>query len=602
MSKDPKSAASLTRSTHHTRAISRSAPTHTRGRWLRIALLVLVLFGGLSLVIARPVWRRIKAIRAHAFIKEAEAHFRATNWSPGFERTRAAVQLSPMDPVVLRHAAHAFEKLGNDAAFRYYEALIATGTSTQADQEDFAAYSLRLGAHETSRRIVDQLMSSSAPSARTLGLAATHALLRRDTNQAIAFARAAATQEPDNVTNQLLVATVLGQSSDRAELDGVRERLWHLARTNGPHRLAALEAILNLPVSDRTDREQAEAILATMTDRSDSGELLLAEARVSLDPSRRRDVAEAVIDRFAKGTPQQISQAGRWLNRHQLFHRTRDLVPSDWARTNAVFFRLRYDALTGLGDLNEAYNLAMIDRPPGDPLEAERLRYEGALRLKNRESAESHLRTMLNMAKRDGSSLRHMADYALRQGNRAIATAAYEALAKNPRDAVFALRGLVRIADFNGETWTARRYTQQLSTLLPNDPIVILQLAYYNLLLSEELAPSLAAVETLHRAEPSDFNRRAVLALAHLRRGETANALGLVGGEHPDWRIIPTGFRAVMVAVLARAGREDSARELLQTIPLHRLKPEERELVKPLLAGSDFQDEDKPGDDGPEIR
>lgn len=552
--------------------------------WGRI-LLVLVLLGGVAAYFgARPAWRRVKAFRAERFIAEAKEHFRTENWAAGMERTRAALQLAPAHPAVLRHAAYTYSQFGSEAAFRYFEPLLASPAGTREDREESASLALRVGNLESARQQIDDLLESATPSARSLVLGAQLAVARRDLPTALRLARNAAAVEPSNPTNHLMVASVLAASKTPAEQREARDVLWPFAKGAGPLQIQALAALLGMEESSREDREEVERILTAMKPRSEVAELLLAETRISLDPSARERTAEEILEKLGRGTPQQMITAARWFNRNRFYHRTRDLVLPDLAAKEPTLFRLRYDALVGLGDLRGAYELLLTDKPPGSPVATEFLRCETALRLKDSAAVDSHYRNLLALSQKDPRALRSLAEFAMARGNRDVANEALQALARNPRDAVAALRGLVRNADATGETWTARDYARRLADLRKDDDGVRLQVVYYDLLLKENLDQAAAAANELHLAKPEDFNRRAVLALAHLRRREPAKALTLIASETPDTRKVPAGIRAVAAAVFAAGGRPDGASNVLRYIQISRLKPEERELIKPLLS------------------
>jgi hypothetical protein len=561
----------------------------------RILIVLLLLAGVAAYLGARPAWRKIKAYRAHRFVAEAAEHFQHENWASGFERTRAALQLAPIDPDVLRHAARAYSRLGSEIAFRYFDPLLASPSATTQDREDFAALALRVGNLDLARQQIEDLLESGNPTPRSLVLGSQLAVARRDMPNALRMARDAASRDPSNPTNHFAVAQVLSLSKRPPDLQEAKDILWPHARSEGPLRTAAITAILAIRDASRSDREEIEKILAAKSPRSIEEELLLAEVRIRLDPSTRESTADAVIEKFGRGTPEHLITTARWLNRNTLFHRTRDLVLADAAGTESALLRLRYEALVGLGDLRGAYDLLMIDKPPGNPIEVEFLRCETALRLGNQAAVESHYQALLTLAQKDPRALRALADFATRHGNRTIANEVLGILARSPRDAATALRGLIRNTDASGETWSARDYARKLAALRPDDDSVKLQATYYDLLLKENLDAASASAQALHLARPEDYNRRAVLALAHLRRRENAKALALVSSQSSasNWFASPPGIRAVVAATFGAAGRIESATNMLNVLPIARLKPEERELIKPFITRALRPDSDE---------
>lgn len=585
MNNDSPAAGSRRGSTARASTTRRSTPRPARLPWGWI-LLALVVAGGVAAFFgARPAWRKVKAIRAMRFVAEAKAAFDKENWTVGFERTRAALQLSPINPDVLRHAAYAFSRVGSESGFIYFDALFTHAKATVADREEYANLALRVGNLELARQVTDELLESPNPTARTLVLGSQMAYTRRDLTSALRLAREASRLEPANPTNRFAVASMLAFSRRPADRQEGREILWPFARTNGPLQARALTALLTGTEAPRTDREEVEKILTALPKRTLEQDFLLADARVSLDPSRRSKIADELIELHGRGPTEEIVQTARWLNRHQVYHRTRDILLPDAARKDITLFRLRHEALMGLDSAREAYDFIMEDNAPGDPLQVEFLRCATALKLKNQAAIDSHYRTLVKLAQKSTRSLRAVAEFAFRNGNRTISNEIFQLLMRNPRDAATALRGLVRNADALGETWAARDYARKLASLRKDEDPVRLQIAYYDLLLKENLEKAHAEALALHQAKPEDINRRIVLALSHLRRNEPAKANALLEGQVVTWARMLPGMRAVVAATLGAGGKINAAASAIRRLPISSLKPEERELIRPYMSG-----------------
>ena len=100
-----------------------------------------------------------------------------------------------------------------------------------------------------------------------------------------------------------------------------------------------------------------------------------------------------------------------------------------------------------------------------------------------------------------------------------------------------------------------------------------------NLLLNENVAAATQAAAELVKSEPRYLSYRTTLALANLRRGKEKEALDLYAGAKIDWDKAPSAWKAIYAAVLAKNGRNEQARAILNTLDLARLKKEERFLV-----------------------
>lgn len=557
---------------------------HRRKFPLKLILALVVVAGLLGAYLgARPVWRMIKAHRAQGFVHQAEEAFAKEKWAEAFERTRSAIQLAPTDPSVIRHAAYLYSHFASEAAFPYFDTLLASPNATTADREEFATLAFRVGNIELANSQVDELLENTKPSPRTLVLGAQLAAIRRDFTNAVRLGRAAVEAQPSNPTNVLNLAGLLVLNGSAVERKEARDILWPFARTNGQYQVRALGAILNAADATRAEREEIEKIIRAKTTRTLDEEMLFYEVQASLDPSQVNKLADELVERYARGKSDELIAVSTWLNRRQIFNRTRDLLLPDLARKDPTLFRLRFEALTGSGDLRGGYDFIKVDPAPGDPFQVELLRCTTAIRLKDLVSVDVHFNTLMTLAKQQPRRLRTLAEYAFRNGNRKLATEAYQILAQNPRDAIPATRGMVRTADSVGETWLARDYARKLVSLAKNDENAKTQVTYYDLLLNENLDQALATAKALHQAKPEDFNRRAILALAFLRHDQARQALDCVEGQLVNWNQVIPGLRAVVAASLGAVGQLEKASNYVAKLPLARLKPEERELIRPYV-------------------
>ncbi|MBL9139707.1 MAG: hypothetical protein JNK85_27810 [Verrucomicrobiales bacterium] len=579
----------------------RRPSTRRRRPWLWIVLGIIVTLGVIGAFTARPAWRAFKAMRANSFIQEAEEFARKEEWSSVFQRLRSALQLAPTNPNVLRYAAQMHGRVGAETSLRYFEQLLASKHATTLDREEYAAVALRLGYSDLAWNQIESLLEATNASPNALILGAQYYAIKRQVPKALTLARQSIQADPSNPTNTLTLANLLSVSPAAGDLDQALQMLWPFAQTNGQFQLKALSAILFAPNSPRTDREKVEKVLSEMENRPPEAELLYADAQISLDPTQLNRVADDVIAKYGHGSPAQVIGAASWLNRHRLFARSIEILLPDISFKNEALFRLRYDALVGLGRIRDAYDFVMVDRAPGDPLQLEFLRCNTAIRLKDDAAVESHLRSMIDIARKQPRLLRSVAEFAVRHKKRTIADEANQILSRNKREAVPAFQALLKSADAQGETWVARDYARKLEALKKDDATVKLQIAYYDLLLNENLESATASALALHKAKPEDFNRRAVLALAHLRKDSPKEAAAAIEGQVVRWSRLTPGIRAVVVAAVGGSGKTDVAAKLLLRVPIGSLKPEERDLIRPyLIGGKTSESEEVPGDDKPE--
>ena len=580
---------------------SAASPRSSRSqgtRRLRWVLLVLAVCGVTGLLAARPVWRTIKAQRARGFAQEAAELIRQEKWDLAFEKTRSALQLAPTHPEILRLAAHLHARAGLEMGFPYFEALLSTDSATREDKEELVALALGTGHNDLAASHLKALLEEPAPSARTFLLAAQLQGGLRRTSNAVHYARQAVRVDPGNPTNLLTLGRILLASRSAPLQTEARDLIRPLARSPGPLQAAAIGVMLSNPETQRSDREEVLALLEAKPRRTLVEELLLQDVAVSLDPSRRTEIADRLVQDHGRSSPENTLAVGAWLNRQQLHARTLDLVPPELAVQSPSLIQLRFEALTGTGDARGAYDFVVQISPPGHPLQIEFLRCQAATRLKDQEAIDRHFKNLLVIAAREPRQLRTVADFALRNGRKDIALQAAQQLARNPRDAAAAYTTLLRIADSEGETWPARDHAKKLATLRGKtvDDALKLQIAYYDLLLEENLEAAFATATAMHQANPDDFTRRVVLGLGHLRRGQPQAAVELIDHQLVAWNQLPAGIRAITVAILGANRRDSATAKLVGRVPLARLKPEERELIRPYVVGTPAASADEPDD------
>lgn len=558
-----------------------------RARNIRIALGTLLVLGIVGALSARPVWRAIKAQRAMGFAREAESLIQQEKWGPAFEKTRSALQLAPTRPDIVRLAAHLYARVGLEMAFPYFETLFSKNNATRADKEAYITLALGTGYTDLAATQLRALLAETPPSARTFLLASQFHTGLRNLSNAVHYAREAVRIEPGNGTNTLTLARTLLTSKVPADQQEARSLLWPLARHEGPLQNSAISSILSTPDAPRADREEVLAILDAKPKRTVVEELLRQDVNVSLDPSRRTAIADELIESHGRGSIENTAAVAAWLNRQQLYARTLDLVLPDVAAKYPNLVQLRYDALMGLEDFRGAYDFIAKASNPANPLQIEFLRCTTAKRLKDQEATDRHFRNLLEIAAREPRLLRSVADFALRNDRTDIANEAAQQLVRSPRDAASAYGTLLKIADAQGETWAARDYARKLKDLRgqAGDDSLRLQIAYYSLLLEENIDEAFATAEAMHKANPDDFTRRIVLGLAFLRKKQPEKAVELIDHQLVTWAKLPPGIRATAVAILGANHREKASAKLITRVPIARLKPEERALIRPYITG-----------------
>jgi hypothetical protein len=557
------------------------APTSRRRTVAMLAAVALLLLAALAA--ARPCWNLIKDFRASQFLAEAHTLQDAGQIRLALERGRSALQLTPLRPDVLRFNADLVSHLGGKGGLHLWARLVETGHATDDDLASYAEAGLRLERADLVRDIASNIVARGITSPRGERIAALYFVANNDLFKAVHHARNAYASDPANPTNAVLLADLLLVQPSSADTGQARELLWTAARTSSALRTHAARKLASPPLGNRADREALVELLSAITNRSSVEDLLLIEARVTLDPSSSGQVISNVIASLPHNDLPRTSALADTLRRLGRHPDNLRLTSGGRAFRSPELFRARLEALLATGQIEEAYQLALDANAPLPPYDLELTRVRIAARTGDARRKDSHLRDLVRSAGAHPARLRAACELAEELKSADIAAEGWRILSQQPAEAAAAHRHLQRLADLGGDTWTARDHAAHAARLGDPDPSLQLQIAQYDLLLGEEIDRALGEAQRQVEAQPGDFHARTVLALAHLRQHAPSKARAALDRQVVDPSTLRPDTLAILAAVYGENGLPRRARDLARSIPLARLRPEERELLRPWL-------------------
>jgi hypothetical protein len=401
--------------------------------------------------------------------------------------------------------------------------------------------------------------------------------------RALDLADTAIRLEPGNPTNILAAVTLRSQSPRVTERAAARELLWPIARTNGPFRLHAINVLLASKDTPRTERETILDLLTAVPQPTFEDRILSYEVRANLDPSQSRALAEDAIRTLRPASERELRLLVEWLVLHDFIPEALNQMAGQRVFRDRGLFILRHRILMLKGDHQKGYDFLFNPAAPLPPFELETLRCQAAAALGNARLRDEHLANAASLA---GTDIRHAAtvtQLAVFCQNLAPALDTWRGVLRNPRSAGVALRQLIQIAEAQGDTLAVRDFARQLAAAEPAHPTARLTVAHCNLLLDEHVDDSLSEVRTRLSSSPTDPHLTALVALGHLRRKEPAEAAGAIRGIVVR-KNTPAATLAILAAVAAANDHAQEARILMDRIRLLDLRPEERELLRPILA------------------
>jgi hypothetical protein len=555
-------------------------PPHSSGSRGIVWSLILVVLLTVALGV-RPVYHWLKARRAEQFAAAGDAFSKAGKWDDAVQRYRAALQLDPLGYRGLEGAARLATRLGRPEAVDLWEQVYKLAQCTTADRQEYGELLVKLDRLIVAQRIIERLLKNN-PDTRTFDLASRYSQKTGDSDKAIKFARLAVKRSPSDPAARFQLADLLAQTTDLAQRAEARKLLWQLAAADGIYKRPAIEAIARAPELSGDERNRILEALGTLSPSNITDALLASDLRIQLHPEDANRIYDETIVRCSRGEMADSIQLARWLNLHQQPERVLSLFSIEQALKNNELFLTRLDALGILQRWNEIDELLTRSDLSFDPSVVESFRARTAQERNATLDAELHWSHAVGLAAGDPFKLRFVANFAEHSHATAAALKAYEQLAKFPEHAAFAYRGIQRQSQLTGEISAQLAAAEKISALAPDDPDAAAQLAYLNLLLETDVEANLATAKKLAEKYPNRLSFRVTAALGYLRHHDAGLALAQFKAPAPiDWKRAQPAWRAVYAAVLLANDRNDEAREMVGTIPLDRLSPEERALLEP---------------------
>lgn len=547
---------------------------------MRIGLIVvLMLIVAAASFGARPIYNKIKASRAEGFADEAQALLDRKSYPEATRKLSAALQIKPQEPRFLRIAAKLYTAQRSPLALRYYRDLLATPQATDEDRYEFIQTALLMGQTDAAEAVIRRLVAKEPVSGKTYFFAALASERRRDLPRAIQFARSAIEKSPTERDYKYLMGRLLLASTSPADNAEGKKLLFDIAAKDDSGRN---QAIRLLGAADLSPQEMQQLITWVKQDKDPSIEdyFLAAELLYKSDTNALKTIASQAVAKFKGGKAEEQVALGTWLNRHKLFEETTLAVSPDKDIKNVSLSMVYLDALSGAQKWQEAVNFLSKSDLAIEPVFLETLRASAAVKLKKDDLAQIHWKKAMQLAGEKVEQIRLVADVAERAEAYEVALAGYRRVATNPATEASARQAILRIKSRSGDTRGVRDYVRELLEKAKHDTALQNFNAYLSLLLNEDVAKSRATVESLHYQQPSDLGFRVSLALGHLREKNAQAAMNVFGTNTYNLAQFPPGARAVYAAVLGAANKDKEAENVVRTISLKDLKPEERELIK----------------------
>jgi hypothetical protein len=309
--------------------------------------------------------------------------------------------------------------------------------------------------------------------------------------------------------------------------------------------------------------------------------LVVQSTRLAVDPSARPRVLEEVTAYFAGRGVERKTAAVVWLNAEGEHDLALRLVSSQEALASTDAFVAWLDALAGKGDWARVESALAGEKIPLQGVSLEMFRARAARMTGKEGAAQQGYQRAVNTALREPQHLGAVMAFLESDGQLAVLRESFRAGLTQPATAQGAKQGLVAIEKRARDAGRMRDLHKTLRDALPEDKDVQSDAIYYDLVLGGRGLGGEAW--RMREEEPDNFGRRAVHALAVLKEGFPDKAVRVFDGLSVRSDQITPEQKAVVVSVLAAAGRRDQAQAMAATLDENDLTREEAAMVNGYL-------------------
>ena len=581
----------------HDSLLVREAAAERRRRRVRglamigaLALLTGVGFG------TRPALHVAKAWQARRLARDAVKLTEEGNLEAAHAKVQDALAIWRLEPETM-HAAALF--LTRAGAFRlalpYWQQLAEARPLTPAELRDYAAAEINLGDTDAAEALLRRVWPAGEPGTRPDWLLGIQIALRRGRQpEAVTLAKRLLDDPQTSLRERLNAATVVLSGGSPDERTFAWRAVAAIARDGRmPESLSALVLLAGQRANPAAS-QPPEDVVPALPDLIAAIEahplaktqhhLLVDDLILAREPEKRAELIQAAVDRFGGAKEEaDLAALAAWLYGKGEYDRVLAVVPPARAVTDRALYLQYLDTLAAMGRWTEIRALVQAQKFPLDALTSQMFLARCASQLGEPEVRDARWQAALDAAGKDPGKLLAVGQYAAKNGAGNVAASALRAAVRAAPDARPAYDELVRLLESMGNTAELREAVSSLSAHWPRDPAVRNDLAYLDALENENVPAARDTARELVRAEPASRAHRVTLALAELRLHHALAAMDAFSGlDFARSEPLQPRQRAVYAAVLWETSYVKEAHAVLKDIPVDRLLPEERELIRPV--------------------
>jgi len=525
-------------------------------------------------------YRWLSKYRAGQMASGAQEYLAEGKVREALLRAQSALRLEPEGPEAWRSMAAVMESIGNPLALGCYEKLVTLGVATDEDRRNYVRAALRLGQSSMARSQAEVLKQSG--DAGFVDFVAAEDAMRAGRIEA---AEQGLRKVPSSSAVHGEARLLLGQMLSAREESPARDEALVIFRelSQGDDRVAA--AALAAGLTSGVVPEGERMAWADRLEKHPGGDektfLVVQAARLAADPSSRPQLLEAVMTHFTGRGVERKTSAVIWLNSLQEYDLALRLVSSQEALSDTDAFVAWLDTLAGKGDWTRVESALAGEKIPLQGVSLEMFRARAARMTGKEGAARQGYQRAVNTALRQPQQIGAVMAFLENDGQLEVLRETFVAGLAEPATAEASKLGLVAVEKRSRDAAKMRDLLKKLRDALPEDNEVKSAAIYYDLVLGGRGLGSEAW--QMREAEPDNFGRRAVHALAVLQEGFPEKAVRVFDGLSVRSDQITPEQKAIVVSVLAANGRLDQAQAMASTLDENDLTREEAAMVNGYL-------------------
>ncbi|MGV3664244.1 MAG: tetratricopeptide repeat protein [Prosthecobacter sp.] len=561
---------------------------------LAFAVMVLV---GVAAWLAYPLAARLyKSWRIHQQLSTLRGSLERREWAAAAGALREARKMAPEDPAVVRASLDFLQLRGGwerdtRGAITLVQQLQKAGAATPADLALLGRMHVLQGRTAEGQALYDQLSAEARQARPARELQADILQAQGQEQRAAEVRRGILAELPDDPASLRQLAA-LDMSGSPARREAMRERLWQLARTEGPVRLTAVDLLgrdksLTTPQVEELHKIIAAAPSADPAER-DAAHLQVLSGQMRISPQLREELITQELVAWKDRPPAQVRPLIQWLSREGEHDRILRVLPPALAAKFTDLLPLYVEALRRTKQwekLDAFLTKGGIDTAFPN---AQKMLWQAEVRAKldaEPSRARQMLARLLEEAGRgDNAPLTlQVGEMAEQLGQWDLAQRCFAACAdKHPPFRPIMLAKVYEMADHQHDGPAMLEACTALVALKPENPALLEQRLYLQLLLGIALETAEQQLASLPPAKgPARASQRHLMrALLAFRQGRP----DLVQEPLPkvlDPATLPAGQRAVYAGLLKASGGDPAVVfRLLEKISPALLLPEEKKFAQ----------------------